>query len=87
MRGCCLPTPLTGLRSGVLSIGVYIPFLDAVGRPLMASKLKRVFRFPTCAATSAIGRVFSYPYCRSSDEDDPDEDPEESEEDDPWRCE
>lgn len=53
----------------------------------MASKLKRVFRFPTCAATSAIGRVFSYPYCRSSDEDDPDEDPEESEEDDPWRCE
>lgn len=66
-----LVRPLIGLRSGVLSIGVKLPFLAAVGLPLIASKLKSVFRFPTRATTSAVGSFFSY--CVSSSEDEEDE--------------
>lgn len=69
-----LARPLTGLRSGVLSIGVKLPFLAAVGLPLIASKLKRVFKFPTRVMTSAVGSFFSY-CVSSSEDDDDDEDP------------
>jgi hypothetical protein len=67
-----LINPLTGLRSGVLSIGVKHPFLAGVGLPLIASKLNNVFKLLTWLTTSAVGSVGFFSYCISSSEDDED---------------